>query len=141
MLLIQLIAIIGAMLTAKFSEKFGNIQTLIFLNIFWFFLCVGGYFIKFSHEFYVIAALVGLVMGGIQALSRSTYSKLIPETKNTCSYFSFYQMCMIISISLGTFMSGIVDQFTGSLRNSIIVFAVIFIFGAILLKDIKMKKL
>lgn len=141
MLLIQLIAIIGAMLTAKFSEKFGNIQTLIFLNIFWFFLCVGGYFIKFSYEFYVVAALVGLVMGGIQALSRSTYSKLIPETKNTCSYFSFYQMCMIISISLGTFMSGIIDQLTGSLRNSIIVFAIIFIFGALLLKGIKMKKL
>ena len=141
MLLIQLIAIIGAILTARLSEKIGNIQTLIYLNIFWFILCVGGYFIKYSYEFYVVAALVGLVMGGIQALSRSTYSKLIPATENTCSYFSFYQMCMIISISLGTFMSGIVDQLTGSLRNSIIIFAVIFIFGAILLKDIKMKKL
>ena len=140
-LLIQLIAILGAMYTAKLSEKIGNIQTLIFLNIFWFILCVGGYFIKYSYEFYVVAALVGLVMGGIQALSRSTYSKLIPATENTCSYFSFYQMCMILSISLGTFMSGIVDQLTGSLRNSIIIFAVIFIFGAILLKDIKMKKL
>ena len=114
---------------------------LIILNIFWFVLCVGGYIIKYSYEFYVIAALVGLVMGGIQALSRSTYSKLIPATENTCSYFSFYQMCMIVSISLGTFMSGIVDQLTGSLRNSIIIFAVIFIFGAILLRDIKMKKL
>ena len=140
-LLIQLIAILGAMYTAKLSEKIGNIQTLIFLNIFWFILCVGGYFIKYSYEFYVVAALVGLVMGGIQALSRSTYSKLIPATENTCSYFGFYQMCMILSISLGTFMSGIVDQLTGSLRNSIIIFAVIFIFGAILLKDIKMKKL
>ena len=141
MLLIQLIAILGAILTARLSEKIGNIQTLIYLNIFWFMLCVGGYFIKYSYEFYVVASLVGLVMGGIQALSRSTYSKLIPATENTCSYFSFYQMCMIISISLGTFMSGIVDQLTGSLRNSIIIFAVIFIFGAILLKDIKMKKL
>ena len=140
-LLIQLIAILGAMYTAKLSEKIGNIQTLIFLNIFWFILCVGGYFIKYSYEFYVVAALVGLVMGGIQALSRSTYSKLIPATENTCSYFSFYQMCMILSISLGTFMSGIIDQLTGSLRNSIIIFAVIFIFGAMLLKDIKMKKL
>ena len=141
MLLIQLIAILGAILTARLSEKIGNIQTLIYLNVFWFILCVGGYFIKYSYEFYVVASLVGLVMGGIQALSRSTYSKLIPATENTCSYFSFYQMCMIISISLGTFMSGIVDQLTGSLRNSIIIFAVIFIFGAILLKDIKMKKL
>ena len=79
-----------------------------------------------------------MVMGGTQALSRSTYSKLIPKTENTCSYFSFYQMSMILSVVLGTFMSGIVDQLTGSLRNSIIVFAVIFILGAILLRDIKM---
>ncbi len=76
-----------------------------------------------------------------QALSRSTYSKLIPKTDNTCSYFSFYQMSMIISVVLGTFMSGVVDQLTGSLRNSIIVFAVIFILGAILLRDIKMKSI
>ena len=141
MLIIQLIAILGAMLTATVSNKIGNIKTLIFLNLIWFLLCLGAYFVQYPIEFYIIAGFVGMVMGGTQALSRSTYSKLIPKTENTCSYFSFFQMCMILSIVLGTFMSGIVDQLTGSLRNSIIIFAVIFILGAILLRDIKMKSI
>lgn len=141
MLIIQLIAILGAMLTATVSNKIGNIKTLIFLNLIWFLLCLGAYFVQYPVEFYIIAGFVGMVMGGTQALSRSTYSKLIPKTENTCSYFSFYQMSMILSVVLGTFMSGIVDQLTGSLRNSIIIFAVIFILGAILLRDIKMKSI
>ena len=141
MLIIQLIAILGAMLTATVSNKIGNIKTLIFLNLIWFLLCLGAYFVQYPIEFYIIAGFVGMVMGGTQALSRSTYSKLIPKTENTCSYFSFYQMSMILSVVLGTFMSGIVDQLTGSLRNSIIIFAVIFILGAILLRDIKMKSI
>jgi len=141
MLIIQLIAIFGAMLTAKVSDKIGNIRTLIILNLIWFVLCLVAYFVQYPIEFYLIAGFVGMVMGGTQALSRSTYSKLIPKTDNTCSYFSFYQMSMIISVVLGTFMSGVVDQLTGSLRNSIIVFAVIFILGAILLRDIKMKSI
>ena len=103
-------------------------------------MCLVAYFVQYPIEFYLIAGFVGMVMG-TQALSRSTYSKLIPKTDNTCSYFSFYQMSMIISVVLGTFMSGVVDQLTGSLRNSIIVFAVIFILGAILLRDIKMKSI
>ena len=141
MLIIQLIAILGAMLTATISNKIGNIKTLIFLNLIWFLLCLGAYFVQYPIEFYIIAGFVGMVMGGTQSLSRSTYSKLIPKTENTCSYFSFYQMSMILSVVLGTFMSGIVDQLTGSLRNSIIIFAVIFILGAILLRDIKMKSI
>jgi len=141
MLIIQLIAIFGAWLTARVSEKIGNIKTLISLNIIWFILCLVAYFVKYPIEFYIIAGFVGMVMGGTQALSRSTYSKLIPDTNNTCSYFSFYQMSMIVSVVLGTFMSGIVDQLTGSLRNSIIIFAVIFIFGALLLRNVKMKNI
>ena len=141
MLIIQLIAIFGAMLTARVSDKIGNIRTLIILNIIWFLLCLIAYFVQYPIEFYLIAGFVGMVMGGTQALSRSTYSKLIPKTDNTCSYFSFYQMSMIVSVVLGTFMSGVVDQLTGSLRNSIIVFAVIFILGAILLRDVKMKSI
>ena len=141
MLIIQLIAIFGAWLTARVSEKIGNIKTLISLNIIWFILCLVAYFVQYPIEFYIIAGFVGMVMGGTQALSRSTYSKLIPDTNNTCSYFSFYQMSMILSVVLGTFMSGIVDQLTGSLRNSIIIFAVIFIFGALLLRNVKMKNI
>ena len=141
MLIIQLIAIFGAWLTARVSEKIGNIRTLIILNLIWFILCLFAYFVKYPIEFYIIAGFVGMVMGGTQALSRSTYSKLIPETDNTCSYFSFYQMSMIVSVVLGTFMSGVVDQITGSIRNSIMIFAIVFILGALLLRGIKMKNI
>ena len=141
MLIIQLIAIFGAWLTARVSEKIGNIRTLIILNLIWFILCLVAYFVKYPIEFYIIAGFVGMVMGGTQALSRSTYSKLIPETDNTCSYFSFYQMSMIVSVVLGTFMSGVVDQLTGSIRNSIMIFAIVFILGALLLRGIKMKNI
>ena len=141
MLIIQLIAIFGAWLTARVSEKIGNIRTLIILNLIWFILCIVAYFVKYPIEFYIIAGFVGMVMGGTQALSRSTYSKLIPNTENTCSYFSFYQMSMIVSVVLGTFMSGVVDQLTGSIRNSIMIFAIVFILGALLLRGIKMKNI
>lgn len=140
MLIIQLIAIVGSAGGALLSNRIGNIKTLIIFNIIWFLICIVAYFIKYSFEFYIIAGLVGLVMGGIQSLSRSTYSKLIPETEDKCSYFSFYQMCMIISIVFGTFMSGVIDQLTGSLRSSIFVFAGLFILGAILLRGVKMKQ-
>ena len=140
MLLIQLIAIIGSIGGAKLSNKIGNINTLILFNIVWFLLCFGAFFIKYYYEFYIVAAFVGLVMGGIQSLSRSTYSKLIPKTKDTCSYFSFYQMSMIISIVVGTFMSGLIDQLTGNIRISILVFAGLFVIGAILLSGIKIKE-
>ena len=139
MLLIQLIAIVGSIGGARLSNKIGNINTLIVFNVIWFLLCIGAFFIKYSFEFYIVAAFVGLVMGGIQSLSRSTYSKLIPQTEDTCSYFSFYQMSMIISIVLGTFMSGLIDQLTGNIRISILVFAGIFVLGAILLRGIKIK--
>lgn len=140
MLIIQLIAIAGSAGGAFLSNRIGNIKTLIIFNIIWFLICIGAYFIKYSFEFYIVAGLVGLVMGGIQSLSRSTYSKLIPDTEDTCSYFSFYQMCMIISIVFGTFMSGVIDQLTGSIRSSIFVFAGLFILGAYLLRGVKMKQ-
>ena len=138
-LLIQLIAILGAILTSKLSEKFGNIFTLIILNIFWAFLCIGAYFITEPNEFYIAAALVGLVMGGIQALSRSTFSKMIPDTENTTSYFSFYDVSQKVSIVFGMTLFAFLDQLTGSMRTSILVFILIFLIGAYLLKNIKIK--
>ena len=138
-LIIQLIAIIGSIGGAKLSKKIGNIKTLIIFNIMWFLICLFAYSIESPIEFYLVAGFVGLVMGGIQSLSRSTYSKLIPETNDTCSFFGFYQMCMIISIVFGTFTSGLIEQFTGNIRYSIFVFACLFIVGAFLLRGIKMK--
>ncbi|MDG1974410.1 MAG: MFS transporter [Flavobacteriaceae bacterium] len=136
-LLIQLIAIFGAIFTSKLSQKFGNIFTLIILNLFWAFLCIGAYFINQPLEFYIAAGLVGLVMGGIQALSRSTFSKMIPKTENTTSYFSFFDVSQKISIVFGMTLFAFLDQITGSMRTSILVFVVIFLLGAFLLKRIK----
>ena len=84
-------------------------------------------------DFYIGAALVGLVMGGIQALSRSTYSKLLPETTDTTSFFSFYDVSEKIGIIIGTFLFGYIIQITGSMRNSALFFALFFIVGAFLL--------
>ncbi|MDA9622796.1 MFS transporter [Flavobacteriaceae bacterium] len=138
-LLIQLIAMFGAMITSKLSEKFGNIQILILLNLIWALLCIGGYFITEPIEFYIAAAFVGLIMGGIQALSRSTFSKMIPKTDNTTSYFSFFDVSQKISIVFGMTLFAFVDQITGSMRTSILVFVFIFLTGALLLKRINIK--
>ena len=140
-LLIQLIAMIGAVFTAWISKKIGNINTLILLNIFWAFLCIGAFFISKPIEFYIAAGLVGLVMGGIQALSRSTFSKMIPKTENTTSYFSFYDVTQKVSIVIGMSLFAFIDQITGSMRNAILVFLLFFIIGAYMLSNIQTKNI
>jgi UMF1 family MFS transporter len=138
-LVIQLVAIMGATLTAKASSAFGNIKTLVVVNILWVFICVYAYFVTTPTEFYIAAGCVGVVMGGIQALSRSTYSKFLPETKDTASFFSFYDVAEKIGIVIGTFLYGMVAQFTGSMRNATIFLGLFFILGAILLLRINKK--
>lgn len=138
-LLIQIVAIIGAFTTSKASKKFGNIPTLIVINCFWLVLCIAAYFIKLPLHFYIMAALVGLVMGGIQSLSRSTYSKLLPETEDTASFFSFYDVAEKIGIIIGMLVYGIIDQITGSPRYSIVFLAVFFIIGVFLLRKVPKK--
>ena len=138
-LLIQLVAIAGAELTSKASEKFGNIPTLIVINCFWVLLCAAAYFITLPVQFYIMAGLVGLVMGGIQALSRSTYSKLLPETEDTASFFSFYDVSEKIGIVIGMLVYGIIDQLTGSPRLAIVFLGVFFIAGVLLLRRVPRK--
>ena len=138
-LLIQLIAVVGAILSAKISERIGNLRTLISLNIIWALICVFGYYIETPTEFYIAAGLVGLVMGGIQALSRSTFSKFIPPTTNNTSYFSFYDVSQKLSIVIGMTLFATIDQITGSMRNSILVFLVFFVVGAIILVKLNKK--
>ncbi|MEO2071729.1 MAG: MFS transporter [Zunongwangia sp.] len=133
-LLIQLVAVLGATLTSRIAAKIGNIKTLIFINIIWALICVYAYFITTPNQFYVAAASVGLVMGGIQSLSRSTYSKMLPENAiDTASYFSFYDVSEKIGIVIGMFMYGLIAQLTGSIRNSILFLIIFFIGGIILL--------
>lgn len=135
-LLIQIVGIFGAYVTATASRKFGNILTLVVVNFIWAGLCIFAFFIKTPSEFYSAAAGVGLVMGGIQALSRSTYSKLIPETNDTTSFFSFYDVTEKVGIIIGMAIFGTIDQITGSMRNSILLFIILFISGALLLSRI-----
>ena len=135
-LLIQIVGIFGAYVTATASRKFGNILTLVVVNFIWAGLCIFAFFIKTPLEFYSAAAGVGLVMGGIQALSRSTYSKLIPETNDTTSFFSFYDVTEKVGIIIGMAIFGTIDQITGSMRNSILLFIILFISGALLLSRI-----
>ncbi len=135
-LLIQIVAIFGAYATAFASKRFGNITTLIVVNFIWAGLCIFAFFIRTPFEFYTAAAGVGMVMGGIQSLSRSTYSKLIPETNDTTSFFSFYDVTEKVGIIIGMGIFGTIDQITGSMRNSIFFFLIFFVLGALLLSRI-----
>ncbi len=133
-LIIQLVAIGGAYLAAFISNKIGNIKTLLGMLFIWIGICAGAYLTKTVVEFYILAFVVGLVMGGIQSLSRSTYSKMLPlDTKDTASYFSFYDVCEKVGIVIGTLTFGLVSQLMGGMRQSTLALAVYFILGCIVL--------
>jgi len=132
-LIIQVLAVFGALLTSWASSKFGNIKTLIVVNAIWMSLCFYGYFIETPMQFYITASLVGFVMGGIQSLARSTYSKFLPETNDTTSYFSFYDVAEKVGIVIGMLIYGFIDQITGSMRNSILFLFIFFLIGILLL--------
>ena len=132
-LVIQMVAILGAVITARLSRLFGNIKTLIGINIVWAVICIYAYYVITPMDFYIAAGFVGIVMGGIQALSRSTYSKFLPETKDTASFFSFYDVAEKIGIIIGTFLYGFVAQVTGSMRNAVLFLFIFFMTGIILL--------
>lgn len=133
-LLIQLVAIVGAWLASLLSRKIGNIKTLIIINILWVLICIYGYFVVTPMQFYITAACVGFVMGSIQSLSRSTYSKMIPDGNlDTASYFSFYDVAEKIGIVIGMLIFAIVGEISGSMREPILFLVVFFIIGVILL--------
>lgn len=132
-LIIQLVAIAGAFIMSKLSEKFGNLKVLLFVVLIWIGVCIAAYYTTTAMEFYIIATIVGLVMGGIQSLSRSTYSKLMPVTKDTTSFFSFYDVTEKIAIVIGMFSFGFIESVTGSMRNSIIALITFFALGTIVL--------
>jgi UMF1 family MFS transporter len=133
-LIIQLVAIVGSYLFARLSDFKGNKYSLIIMIILWFFVCIGAYFTTVKMEFFAIAAVVGIVLGGIQALSRATYSKLLPaDTTDHASYFSFYDVTFNISIVVGTFAYGLIEYLTGSMRNSALALGAFFLVGLLLL--------
>jgi UMF1 family MFS transporter len=133
-LIIQLVAIVGANLMSRLSGIYGNIKVLIFVVIIWIGVCIVAYFTTTETEFYLVAVVVGLVMGGIQSMSRSTYSKYLPQNiTDTASFFSFYDVTEKLAIVGGVFSFGFFEELTGSPRNSILVLGIFFIVGLILL--------
>lgn len=134
-LIIQLVAIPGAYAIAKLSKKIGNFTTLMITVSIWVVMCIMGYLLPRDGvmQFYALATCVGFIMGGIQSLSRSTYAKLMPDTPDTTSYFSFYDVTEKIAIVIGMFSFGFINEITGSQRNSILVLIVFFVIGFILL--------
>jgi UMF1 family MFS transporter len=131
--LIQLIAIPGAFAISKLSEKIGNIKALMVCVVIWIGNCIAGYFLPAHgiYEFYGLAIAVGFVMGGIQSLSRSTYAKLMPVTKDTTSFFSFYDVTEKIAIVIGMLSFGRITELTGSQRNSVLALVVFFALGLV----------
>jgi UMF1 family MFS transporter len=138
-LIIQLVAVVGAILTSRASDKFGNIKTLIVVNLIWMGICFYAFFMETPFHFYIAASVVGLVMGGIQALARSTYSKFLPKTKDTTSYFSFFDVAEKIGIVVGMVIFATIDQITGSMRNGILFLFLFFLAAIILLYRVPSK--
>jgi UMF1 family MFS transporter len=139
-LLIQILGAVGAYFMSWVSSKIGNLRTLTIVVTGWVLLCVAAYYIETSFEFFFLAAGVGLVMGGVQALSRSTYSKFLPETKDHASYFSFYDVTEKIGIVVGLFFFGLMEELTGDLRASVLSIVVFFAIGLIILTLVPRKE-
>lgn len=135
-LVIQLIAVPGAYLFTWSSSRIGNIKTLGLGVIIAIAVCIAAYFITTATQFYALAAVVGLIMGGLQSLSRATYSKLLPETTDHASYFSFYEFCEKNGIVLGTATYALVTDLTGDMRNTTLALVVFFSIGLFFLARI-----
>lgn len=134
-LVLQILAVAGAYVTAWVSSIKGNRFAISVSLMLWIGICIAGYFLKDKIAFYTLAAVLGFVMGGIQSISRSTYSKLIPEdTRDTASFFSFYDITEKLAIVIGTFSYGFIEMITGSMRNSMVFMALFFAIGWVILR-------
>lgn len=139
--IIQIVAIAGAYLFAALSKRFNNGISILIMLVIWIGICGYAYVLQTEFQFYGLAVVVGLVMGGIQSMSRSTFSKLIPvDTIDNTSYFSFYDVVEKLSIVVGTFSFGIIEQLTGSMRNSTMALMLFFVIGVGLLLYSKIHK-
>jgi UMF1 family MFS transporter len=133
LILIQLVAIIGAIAMSRLSKRIGNLRVLMMAVVIWIAVCVWAYYVQTQVQFYILACCVGLIMGGIQSMSRSTYSKFLPETRDTTSFFSFYDVTEKIALVIGLLSFGFLEDITGSIRNSVLVLIVFFVLGLLAL--------
>jgi MFS transporter, UMF1 family len=141
-LILQIVAIGGAWASAKLSGQKGNKYSIMVMLIIWTVMCALGYFVQKGPGFYLLAAGIGLVMGGIQSLSRATYAKFLPEnTPDTASYFSFYDVMDKVSTVVGTFTFGLVEQISGGMRNSVAVLAVFFVVSLVVMQMVRVRRI
>lgn len=137
-LILQIVAVGGAWASTRLSKLKGNKFSLMTQLVIWMIICIVAYFVNTNTQFYLLAATVGVVMGGVQALARSTYAKFLPEdTQDTASYYSFYDVMDKLSTVMGTFMFGFVEQITGGMRNSVASLAVFFVISLVVLMRVK----
>ena len=132
-MLIQFVAIGGSYFFAFLAQKIGNIQSIMVAVLIWVIVCGATWFVSNAIQFYALAFGVGTVMGGIQALSRSTYAKLLPETKDHASFFSFYDITEKVAITIGSYSFGLIESLTGSMRGSALFLATFFFLGVVVL--------
>ncbi|MBP8792946.1 MAG: MFS transporter [Lutibacter sp.] len=137
-LVVQIVGIAGAFFFSRLSDKIGNISTLKITVLIWTLVCITAFMLDKSQDnvnyyFYGLGALIGLVMGAIQSLSRSTYSKLLPETQDHATYFSFYDVTEKIAIVFGMVVFGLLVSITGSMQWSVLFLAVFFLISFVLL--------
>ncbi|WP_257668120.1 MFS transporter [Parapedobacter tibetensis] len=133
-LIIQVVAIAGAYLMSLLARYIGNVRVLMLVVCIWIGICVSAFYINHETQFYILAALVGLVMGGIQSLSRSTYSKLLPvDEEDTASFFSFYDVTEKVAIVIGLFLFALIEQITNNIRYSALCLGLFFVVGLLLL--------
>lgn len=144
-LLVQIVAILGAFMFSRFSEKWGNFTALKVTIVTWMFVCFAAFMLDKSQEnveyyFYGLGVMLGLVQGAIQSLTRSTYSKLLPETEDHATYFSFYDVTEKIAIVLGTAVYGALYAITDSMQWSVLCLAIFFLASFIILTTLKKTK-
>jgi UMF1 family MFS transporter len=139
-ILLQVVGLLGAYLFAKLSDRIGNKAGLLIMLALWTVVCIAGFFVADKGQFYVMAACVGLVMGGVQSQSRATYSMLLPEkTPDTTSYFSFYDVLEKAATALGSFSFAFTGQLSGGMRYSVLALAVFFLAGLLILTTVQIK--
>lgn len=133
MLLIQLLGAIGANVLSKLARHKGNFIALSITIVIWAGVTVFAYLMQSAVEFIIASIFVGFVMGGIQSLSRSTYSKWTYKLKDKASLFSLLDFTEKIGIVIGTMAFAYFTDLFGSMREAILLLAGFFLVGLILL--------
>ncbi len=136
-LILQLVAIIGAFIFARYSTKHGSRKAIILMLVIWFCICIGAYFVQTKMMFFALSFAVGMVLGGLQSSSRASYSKLLEGENEYSSYFSIYDLLFYLSIVFGTFSFGLIESLTHNLRYSVLILSLYFVMSLILFVQVR----